>query len=185
MIALLDAIVRLAEEDGHGKFDPLKIEWGAAFWTWAIFLLALFPMWKVVFGPITQALRARDLRAEEAIARAESAKSAAESARDETEKQLEEARVQAQRQIRDARERAERQASQLLEKARQEADADRARAVAEIEAEKRRALAEIRDLTVEISLDAASRLIRRDIKGEDQKKFVQSFLADVEVMQKS
>lgn len=170
----------LAEDGGH-EFNPLLMEFGPAFWTWVIFLLSLPFMWKVVFGPITQALYKRDAKADDAITSANEARAAAEAARQETVQQLEAAKAEAQRQIREARERAEAQAKTLLEQARREADQDRQKAVVEIDAERRRALSEIRDLAVDLSLDAATRLVKRDLKGEDQKGFVKDFLSEVEL----
>jgi F-type H+-transporting ATPase subunit b len=174
MIGLLGIV--LGSEGGG--FDPLDPHlWGNAFWTLIVFAVALPLLWKVVYGPITRALYDRDLRAENAIARAEEAKAAAEKARADTEQQLAAARAEAQKQIQQARERAERAAQELLDKARRDADADRQKALAEIDAERRRALGEIRDLAVEVSLSAASRLLQREMRGEDQRALVKSFVA--------
>lgn len=183
MSAMLTYMTPLLAEGGG--FDPLQFQFGNTFWTWVIFVISLPLMWKVVFKPITTALYERDQKAESAIAAAEEAKRAAEAARAETESKLEEAKAESQRQIREARERAQAQAKELLEQARREADADRQKAIADIDAERRRAIADIRDLAVDVSLDAASRLIKRDMTGDDQKTFVQGFLKDVESLQKN
>ncbi len=166
----------------EGGFEPLKVVTGAGFWTLLIFVLSLPFMWKNVFGPITKALAERDERAESAIAKADAARAGAEKAQFETERQLEAARLETQRQIREAKERAEKQAQELLAKAHQEAEASRQKAVAEIDAERRRAIAEIRDLSVDVSLNAASKLMKRDMSGKDQKTFVKDFLSKVEAL---
>ena len=43
-----------------------------------------------------------------------------------------------------------------------------------------KAKSEIRDLVVDLSLDLSSKLLRREVKGEDQRGFVESFLQDMD-----
>ncbi len=161
--------------EGLDVLDPHQI--GATFWTWVIFLIALPFMWKFVFGPISKALYERDLRAEEAIQRAEEAKSAAVAAQKEVESQLQEARREAQAQVREAKERAEKQYDELMAKAREESAKERQRAAAEIEAEKQKAMSELRDHVVDLTLGATTKLLGREVKGKDQERLVRDFVA--------
>lgn len=161
---------------GGGEFSPLDPVWGVTFWTLVIFVIAMPLMWKNVYKPITEALAARDAKAEDAIRIAEEAKEAAEKAKAETESALAEARAEAAKQVREAKERAEAQAQALLDKAKADADANLKKATAEIEAERRRAIAEIRDLSVDVSISAAGKLLQREVSGADQKRFVEDFL---------
>jgi F0F1-type ATP synthase membrane subunit b/b' len=65
----LSTIAALSE---GGGFNPLDLSTGGGlFWTIVIFVVALVPIWKMVMGPITQALEARDDRAQAAIVAAE------------------------------------------------------------------------------------------------------------------
>lgn len=166
----------LAIAAGGGKFEPLDPVWGVTFWTLVIFVLAAPLMWKLVYKPITDALAARDAKAEDAIRVAEEAKEAAEKAKAATESALAEARAEATKQVREAKERAEAQAQALLDKAKADAEQNLKKATAEIEAERRRAIAEIRDLSVEVSMSAAGKLLQREVSGDDQKRFVADFL---------
>ncbi|PIE24404.1 MAG: ATP synthase F0 subunit B [Planctomycetota bacterium] len=170
----------LAAGDGGGfnVFDPSGI--GGFFWTLVIFLLSLPVMWKFVFGPITSALRERDERAEAAIGIAKEAKDAAEKAKAESEKALATARAESAKQIQVAREQADALKAELESKARSEIERERASARAEIEAEKEKALAEIRELVVDLSLDATSKLLKREVNGDDQRKLVEGFLGDLD-----
>ncbi|MEZ5987886.1 MAG: F0F1 ATP synthase subunit B [Planctomycetota bacterium] len=149
-------------------------------WTVVIFVLALPVMWGMVFGPITDALHARDKRADDAISEASEAKDAAEKARLETEAALREAREEAKKQIREAKDLAEKQKAELVAQARTEAEAERARVRAEIVAEKAKAMDEIRDLVVDLSLGATSRLLEREVAGDDQRKLVKGFLSELD-----
>jgi F-type H+-transporting ATPase subunit b len=174
----LPVMLALVSEGGDGLnvLDPHHI--GATFWTWVIFLIALPFMWKFVFGPISKALYERDLRAEEAIQRAEEAKTGALAAQKEVEVQLQEARREAQAQVREAKERAEKQYDELMAKAREESARERQRAAAEIEAEKQKALGELRDHVVDLTLGATKKLLAREVSGEDQKRLVQDFVKE-------
>lgn len=176
-IASSGALAVLPFAEG-GEFAPLDPVWGVTIWTLVIFVLSVPFMWKFVFKPITEALAARDRKAEDAIRIAEEAKNAAEKAKAETESALAEARAEAAKQVRDAKERAEAQAQQLLDKAKQDADHSRQKALDDIAAERRRAIAEIRDLSVEVSLNAAGKLLQREVTGDDQKRMVEDFLAN-------
>jgi F-type H+-transporting ATPase subunit b len=170
----------LAAAEGGG-FNPLDPHFGGAtFWTWVIFLVSLPVMWKFVFGPITKALEARDRKAEDAIAKAQEAKSAAEKAKTETLAQLEQARAETSRLVAEARERSERQARELIDNAKAEAARSLDKARSEIQAEKTRALAEIRDEVVELSISAAGKILRRDVDDAAHQSFVKDMLAGVE-----
>jgi len=59
-------------DSGFNPFDPAGV--GGMLWTWLIFLIGLPLMWKIVMGPITKALEARDERASQAIRDAETAR---------------------------------------------------------------------------------------------------------------
>jgi F-type H+-transporting ATPase subunit b len=146
---------------GGGSFNPLDIStWSSAVWTWIIFLGALYPIWKIVFGPILGALAERDQRAGDAVRAAESAQQAAESARDAVEAELQKARTQAATLLKEARERAEGLAEERQKRAEEEARAELERARRAIEQEKSRAISEIRGQVVELSTALAERALR-------------------------
>ena len=85
---MLNAIAIISAEGGGG-FNPLDLSHGGGlFWTVVIFLVALVPIWKMVMGPITKALAARDDQAAAAIASAEKAGRDAEIARAAVESKL-------------------------------------------------------------------------------------------------
>ena len=79
-----------------GGFDPLDMTGGGnLFWTWLIFLASVPLMWKLVLGPITNALEERDSAAARAIGAAEKASAEAEKARADVEVALGEAQAEA------------------------------------------------------------------------------------------
>jgi F-type H+-transporting ATPase subunit b len=175
---LLLAIGSLASDQGFNPLDPHL--GGNAFWTWVIFLLSLPLMWKVVFGPIAKALIDRDQRAEDAIAKAEQARVAAEKAKADTIAELDRARAETTKLVAEARERSERQAREMMDQAKAEAQRALDKARDEIDAEKARALTEIRQEAVELSIFAARQILKRDMDDETHRRFVGDLLQRVE-----
>ncbi|MBK7876677.1 MAG: F0F1 ATP synthase subunit B [Planctomycetes bacterium] len=166
--------------EGEGGFNPLDPHGiGIAFWTWLIFLLSLPFIWKVVMGPVTKALEARDDQAAKAIVAAEDAKKGAESARAEVETKLAEANRQAAQIVEEARLRAESRDKQLAEQAKKEAAAMLERARSEIRAEQEKAVSAIRREVVDLSLNAAGTVIKRKIDATDDRRLVEELVASV------
>ncbi|MBL4769834.1 MAG: F0F1 ATP synthase subunit B [Planctomycetes bacterium] len=170
------SIVLAAAESGG--FNPLDLAAsGALFWTLVIFLLALPFMWKMVFGPITQALAERDATATAAIQAAEKAGEEAEEARAAVEVALGEARVEASKLVNAAKDRAEVRERDIVDNARKESEAMIASARTAIDSEREKALSSIRDEVVNISLNAASKVLGRNVGSEDDRRMVTELVA--------
>src|SRR5262245_20228329 len=166
--------------EGGGGFNPLDpASMGIVFWTWIIFLVSLPLIWKIVMGPVTRGLEARDEQAAKAIAAAEEAKRGAESARADVEAKLAEANRQAAAIVEEARQRAEAREREMLDKARQEAGALLDRARGEIRAEQDKAISAIRREVVDLSLHAAGQVLRRKVDAADDKRLVEELVASV------
>ncbi len=178
MAGLTVAAISRAAAEGGG-FNPFEFASGAAFWTWAIFLLALPVMWKFVFGPITVALAARDKQVVDAAKAAEDAKRDAEKAVAEAQQQLEQARAEGKRMVQEAVGRAERQAQEAQKVAKAEAERQMQKARDDIEAEKRRALMEIRQEVVDLAVQSAGRILQRDVDDDTHRTMVGDFLEDM------
>lgn len=162
---------------GDGKFNPLEYAAGASFWTIVIFALALLPMWKFVFGPITKALDERDRKVDDAIAAAEKARKEAEEQVEATKAELEKAQREARQKVEEAVARAKAQADHQLAEAKAEADRQRDQARAEIDAMKQSALEEIRREVVDLSIQAAGHILRTDLNDDGHRKMVDEFVA--------
>jgi F-type H+-transporting ATPase subunit b len=161
-----------------GGFNPIEFShWANFLWTVVIFLVALPFMWKIVWGPMARALEARDHDAERAVQSAEAAKAAAEKAQAEVERRLADAQKESTRVLAEARALGEAQGRDALVQAQAQAQQTLDRAKAEIEREKARALSEIRESVVDLSLDAASKVVGRALTDDDQRRFVREFVA--------
>jgi F-type H+-transporting ATPase subunit b len=150
---------------------------GIALWTWIIFLVALFPIWKVVMGPVTRALEARDDKATKAIESAEAASRAAQEARAEVDQRLADAQRQATSMVDAARARAESREKELVGEARLQAADLLTRARVEIQAEQDKAVAAIRREVVQLSLSAAGQVLKRKVDAADDRRLVEELVS--------
>ncbi len=168
-----------ASEGGGGlnPFDPTA--GGGLLWTWIIFLVALVPMWKVVLGPVSRALDSRDEMAQRKITAAEEASEAAEKARAEVEIKLGEARAEAGRLMNEARERAGVREREIIEAANHESRELIESARRSIRAEQEKAIGEIRDTVVDLTLEAASKVLGRTVDSADDRRMVESLVSEV------
>jgi F-type H+-transporting ATPase subunit b len=163
----------------EGGFQPFEVAWGASFWTWVVFVLALFPAWKMVFGPIVAALDTRDQEVEKAKQAAEDAARQAEQQIAAAKAELEKARAESRRLVEEATSRAEKQGQEALEKARAEADRQIVQARAEIESSKQRALMEIRTEVVDLAIQSAGKILSREVDSDSNRKLVDDFVGSV------
>lgn len=164
---------RLLEGEHGGGFNPLELShMGNFVWTLLIFLLALPAIWKFVMGPITKAMLERDSRVQTAIEAAQKASADAQSAKVEVEAQLALARAEAQRIVAESRARAESVGKQVEEASRAEAGKLLEAAKREIGVEREKALALIRSEVVELSLSAASAVLKRNVGSDDDRRLV-------------
>ena len=172
------AVVLPAAEGGEGGFNPLSLTAAAnAFWTIVIFAASLPVMWKIVWSPMAKALEHRDEQADQAVKAAEAARAGAEQARADVEKKLAMAQTESARIITEARAIGEAQGREALAAAQAQAKQTLENAKSEIANEKTRALAEIRETVVDLSLDAASRVVGRSFQDDDQRRFVRDFVS--------
>jgi F-type H+-transporting ATPase subunit b len=165
-----------------GGFNPLDFtQAGVMLWTLIIFVAALFPIWKVVMGPVSKMLLERDERTTSAIAAAEKAKSEAEAARVAVEASLAEARTESARTMQEARVRAEAREREILEEAKVASEKLLERARTEIRGEQAKAIAQIRAQVVDLSLAAAGKVLERKVDAADDRKLVESMIASAGV----
>jgi F-type H+-transporting ATPase subunit b len=169
-------IALLASEGGG--FNPVDLSGlSGFFWTALIFFLALFPIWKMVMGPITRALLARDEEASRAIATAEKASAEAEAARAEVEVKLGEARSEAAKLLAAARERGEEREREIVEAAKAEASSMLEAARDAIRAEQDKAISAIRQEVVDLTFSAAEQVLGRSVDDKDNRRLVDELVS--------
>jgi len=164
-----------------GGFNPVDLAAGGnLFWTLLIFALAIPVIWKVVMGPVTRALEERDDHVARAIDKAEKASSDAEKARAEVEVALGEAQTEAAKLMAEARERAEVREHEIVDAAKAESAGMVESARKAIRAEQDKAISTIRNEVVDLALDAAGKVLEREVKSEDDRRLVTELVSSRE-----
>lgn len=156
---------------------------GLMIWTLIIFVILLFVLSRFAFGPLTQAVRAREESLQAAIDAAKADREAAAKLLAEHQAQIEAARGEAQKLIASGRGVAEKMRSDLLEQTRREQQDMLERARREIDSEKDRAIAQLRREAVDLALAGASKVIEQNLESQKNRQLVESYLASISNVQ--
>lgn len=155
---------------------------GLIFWTTLTFIALLLGLRRWAWGPIIAAMNAREegIRSELDRARGE---------REEAQRLLEEHRAliaQARRERADAveagRQDAERLKADILEEARSHREHLMRQAESQIESGLRQARAELKGAAADLALQAAAKLLARNLDDATQRRLVEDYIADLERM---
>ena len=131
---------------------------------------------KFLFERVQKVLAERKSQVDTLYTDAETAKTAAESERAEYEEQLGQAQAEADELLRAAAQRADRMSDEILAAASEKASEKMRRADADIAQEKKKAINEIKNEISGMSVDIAEKVVGREIKEEDHKKLIDSFI---------
>lgn len=134
-------------------------------------------LWKWGFPVIIKTLDKRQAIIREGIENAEKAKQDLANATQRAEKILTDARIQAQETIDRASKAAQQQANQIIEDAQARAEQVSQQQIARIQQEASRARAELSRLVVNLSIDAAGKVISRSVDSRDNRRLVEEFVS--------
>src|SRR5437868_5109534 len=172
------ALVLAAEaEKGGGGFTDLKPT--TAIWAWIAFLTTLAILSKVAWPGLAAKMEARELRIAEGLRKAEEAEQRAREIAERQEQLLAEARQESQKLIAEARAAADNVKADLLRQAQEEIGAERERAKKEIGLERAKAVEELKQVTVDLTLEASARLLRRELRDEDHQRLAREVVEEV------
>lgn len=160
---------------GNGLGSLLEVGASSFFWTPLIFALALPVMWIFVFGPITKALEEREDNSRNAAAAAEAAREDTERMKAAIQEDLDAARREAAKQVAEAKARAAEREKELMSAAKAEAEKERSRARVEIEQSLNSAREILRKEAVQLGVDVAEQVIKREFSDEDQQRLIADF----------
>jgi F-type H+-transporting ATPase subunit b len=156
---------------------------GLMIWTIICFAIVFFILRRYAFGPIQKLIDQRRERIHESLVEADKA-------REESRKLLEEHR-QLRAQVRGEAEEilaeARRVAESLRERVKDEAEEDRQRRLEEtrreIQAETTRALERIREEVADLAIVAASKVTRKSLDADDQRRLIDDAISDLDFSQ--
>ena len=154
----------------------LEVHGGLLAWTVITFVLLLVVLKKVAWGPILDALDARENEIKDALNAAEKAREEAERVSSDYEDAIRKAQADAQQIISDAKTAGEKVKLDLEAIASEKADEIIEKAKAQIDAERVKVISEIKTVAVEISLSAAAKVIERNLDSDDNRKLVNEAL---------
>jgi len=169
-----------AAEEGS-KVDLLTPHGGLMLWTLLIFVGLFIILSRYAFGPITQAVEAREQALQDAIDQAKRDREEAARVLAEHRAQLEGARGEAQKIIAEGRAVGEKLRTDMLEETHKQQQDILERARREIAGERDRAIAQIREEAVDLALAAAGKVIEKNLDDSANRKLVEGYLASANV----
>ena len=153
---------------------------GLMIWTIVCFLIALWVLKRYAFGPIQKMIDERRERIRRSLEDAEEAREEARRLLEEHRSLIGQARSEGEQILAEAR----RVADAQRERVREETEADRHRRLEEIErqiqAETQRALGDIRAAVAELSLVAASKVTRKVLDSEDDRRLIDEAVSELD-----
>lgn len=164
----------LLAEESLIQFNPASF-----FWTLGLFLFTLWVLSKIAWPMLTNKMEEREVRISEGLRKAEEAEARAQELADRQEQILNEARVEAKQLIADSRAAAETQRASLIETAQVDIAAERERAKREIDLERARAIDELKSTTVDLTLEASTELLGRELDDEDHRRMVRNLIDEL------
>ena len=157
----------------------LEVHGGLLAWTVVTFLILLVILKKVAWGPILSVLESREAEIRDALNSAAIAREDAEKASRDYEKLVKKARADAQQIVADGKAAGERVKNDIETAASGKADEIIEKAKAQIDVEREKAIQEIKSSVVDLSMDAAARVIEKNLESEDNRKLVNQALEGI------
>ncbi|MDR0387635.1 MAG: F0F1 ATP synthase subunit B [Treponema sp.] len=133
----------------------------------------------ILFKPVTKFMEDRSKKIQDSIEQAEKDRNQAKALLVQHEERLRKAETEADALIRRARETAEKEAAGIIRSGRDEADRIIAEGKIRLEAERKAAMARFRSEAAALVVAASSRLLRRELSGEDARRQAALLLKDL------
>jgi len=173
-LIVLSLLINLLFSAGGGSWieDWLYPDTGLFFWAVITFLIVFVILrWKA-WGPLMDALDAREKQIQESLNKAEKMIQEQESSAQENEAILVKAREEAKNIVTQAKEAGDKLKHKFEEDGRAKYEELVENASEQIHAEKQKALSDIKNMVAEIALDASEKIIKRNLNSEDNKKII-------------
>ena len=150
-----------------------------SFWTAVTFALLIVVMGKFAWGPILAMLETREKTIAEAIESAKRERAEAEKAATEMRLTLDRVRAEAAELTRKNQQEIAAAKAALMAEAKKESEELLVQARKSIQEERRQAIAELRNLAVDLAIEAAGRLLQTQMDASKQRQLVEEYLANL------
>lgn len=162
--------------------EVIAPQFGLFFWTVVIFLTLFFLLKKFAWVPILKALAEREHEIASKLNAAKEAEARMAELTAQNEKLLREARIESERILKEANTLKEQIISEARSQAAVEINRDRQKMMQEIEREKNTAIAQIRELTGDLALMVAEKVLRKAMRNKkEQEAYVQSLINEIDL----
>lgn len=152
-----------SDSDLNWLSDWLLPDPGLFIWTLITFFIVLFILKVQAWGPLMDALDAREKRINEALSSADKAKQEAEKVSGEYDEMIKKAQVEVQGIVAKGKKAGEKLREDIENKAKEKADALMEKTEKEIESAKARAIDDIKLATVDIAIQVAEKVIDKNL----------------------
>ena len=168
-----------AEPSGTDLILPAidELIWGAV-----AFIIVLVVLNKFAFPALRKAVEAREQQIQGDLEAAEQAKTEAQQAKANYDKQIADARGEANRIIEEARQSAEEVRKDLVAKAEKEAEQIQARASEQLEAERNRTVTELQSTVGDLAIELAEKVVGRALDQSTHRELVDAYIKEVGTM---
>ena len=187
-MGLLTNIVLAAAEETGGEaeepsgMDLILPDMAELLWGAVAFLIVLWVLNKFAFPKLREAVEAREKQIQGDLEAAERAKTEAQQAKANYDKQIADARAEANRIIEEARQSAEDVRKDLIAKAEREAEQIQARASEQLEAERNRAVTELQSTVGDLAIELAEKVVGRALDQGTHRELVDAYIKEVGTM---
>jgi F-type H+-transporting ATPase subunit b len=163
-------------QEGHEKPSLLSINPGLIIWTIIIFVILVFLLKKIAWGPLIKTLNNREDSIKSSIENAEKQNKEARELLEENKKQLAEATGEARKIIETSRNAGNKLRDEILAKANDDTRKMVEQAKREIEQKEQSALEDLKEEISNIAIKAAEKIISETLDEPKQKKIIDDFL---------
>jgi F-type H+-transporting ATPase subunit b len=167
-------------EAGGGGSALITPHIGLIFWTLVTFLLLLFVLSKFAWGPIIQAMNAREDGIQNELDKSRNEREEASRLLEEHRAMLTLARKERADAVEAGRRDAERLKTEILDEARKQREQLLKQAETQIDAGLRQARAGLKDAAADLAIQAAGKLMGKNLDDATQRRLVEDYLADLE-----
>ncbi len=181
LLVLGTAVPALASSDGGGGAKALmEPHIGTIFWTLITFIVLAVLLGKVAWKPLLSALDARENSIEDSLDQAKNEREQARVLLEEHKALIAKAHRERADALTKTEQEAERLKSGILDEARQQREKLLAQSREQVEAGLKQAKAELRGFAVDLAIQAATKLLEKNVDDASQRKLVEDHLADLE-----
>jgi F-type H+-transporting ATPase subunit b len=164
---------------GASLLDP---NYPTILWAWVTFGITLWALSKIAWPMLAKKMEEREVRIREGLEKAEQAERRARELMEKQEQILQQARDEAGKLLAESRAAAENMRGEALAQAQKEIGAERDRAKREIALERAKAVDELKRTAVDLTLEAAGRVLERALTDEDHRRLAAQVIGQVEVL---